>query len=403
MKKLFLIIIISAFSLLAFAQKQEIVGTVTLTAGGGTQNVEMDRRSDCIVISGSGTLTSSWTIQPSGTPEKWTVVEFDYRGPWVLSGNNITIFGYPLTAIQALNNQSIRTTYTGSTWKVEVMPNYTQDGILEDRLFTANCIPDSAIKDDALSLTKLDMTNTSSLVYTAATAVATELPLATTEFAVGDGTTINAVSMSNDATMSNTGAVTISANAVDNTKLDDFTGQGYIKVGGAAGAPTDVDFNDDGYIGIGDGTDFNSVDVTGDIEITNAGITTIQAGSVDIAMMTSDAQKEVIVIPVSFETGEITTTKVKIPYKCTVTNVYAIVVKLIEATDDATMQLKDHGGTNMTGGLITATAGDPLATAYSSAVTANNAIASGELLQFAAAKTTPGGKIIVTIELTRGD
>lgn len=90
--------------------------------------------------------------------------------------------------------------------------------------------------------------------------------------------------------------------SVTNDKLANMT-QGTIKVGGAANAPTDLDanddgfilvgdgtnpvltdFNDDGKIGIGDGTNYASQPITGDIALTNAGLTTIQAMAVEPTM-----------------------------------------------------------------------------------------------------------------------
>ena len=63
--------------------------------------------------------------------------------------------------------------------------------------------------------------------------------------------------------------------AVTNDKLNNIT-QGSVKVGGAANAPTDLDVSADGEIMIGDGTDVNAVAVSGDITITNAGVTLLR-------------------------------------------------------------------------------------------------------------------------------
>lgn len=60
--------------------------------------------------------------------------------------------------------------------------------------------------------------------------------------------------------------------------LMDTIGRGRIIEGGAAGAVTSKFFGTNAYIGVGDGTDFLSVDMTGDVDITNAGVTAIQAG-----------------------------------------------------------------------------------------------------------------------------
>ena len=79
------------------------------------------------------------------------------------------------------------------------------------------------------------------------------------------------------------GAV-LSADSVSNAILANMT-RGTVKTGGTSDAPTDLDAKTDGYILIGDGTDVNSVAVSGDITITNAGVTTIGSGKVDPGMM----------------------------------------------------------------------------------------------------------------------
>lgn len=75
--------------------------------------------------------------------------------------------------------------------------------------------------------------------------------------------------------------------AITNAKLANIT-QGSIKVGGSADAPTDLDAKTDGQILIGDGTDVNSVAVTGDVTISNAGLTAIGATKVVDSMINDD-------------------------------------------------------------------------------------------------------------------
>jgi len=74
---------------------------------------------------------------------------------------------------------------------------------------------------------------------------------------------------------------------VTNDKLANIA-QGSVKVGGGSNAPTDLDAKTDGYVLIGDGTDVNSVEVTGDVTVTNAGVTAIGATKVTDAMLNDD-------------------------------------------------------------------------------------------------------------------
>lgn len=66
------------------------------------------------------------------------------------------------------------------------------------------------------------------------------------------------------------------ADGITNTQAANIT-QGSVKVGGASDAPTDLAAKTDGQILIGDGTDIGSVAVSGDVTITNAGATTLNA------------------------------------------------------------------------------------------------------------------------------
>jgi hypothetical protein len=76
--------------------------------------------------------------------------------------------------------------------------------------------------------------------------------------------------------------------AVTNTKLANIS-RGYIKVGGASDAPTDLNAKTDGYILVGDGTDIASVAVSGDVTLANTGAVTIGAGVVENSMMAANS------------------------------------------------------------------------------------------------------------------
>lgn len=76
----------------------------------------------------------------------------------------------------------------------------------------------------------------------------------------------------------------IADDQVTNAKLGNMT-QGTVKVGGAAGAPTDLDASGDGKVIVGNGTDVASVAVSGDVTMTNAGVVTISNSSVEKDML----------------------------------------------------------------------------------------------------------------------
>ena len=93
--------------------------------------------------------------------------------------------------------------------------------------------------------------------------------------------------VSGDITIAGTGVSTIGADTVANSMLENMT-QGTVKVGGSGNAPTDLDAKTDGQILVGDGTDINSVAVSGDVALANNGAVTIQSNAVEGSMLNSN-------------------------------------------------------------------------------------------------------------------
>ena len=104
---------------------------------------------------------------------------------------------------------------------------------------------------------------------------------------VGDGTDIASVAVSGDISLASNGAVTIAADSVSNSMLENMT-RGTVKVGGGSNAPTDLDAKTDGQILVGDGTDIASVAVSGDVTLSNTGAVTIAANAVEGSMLNSN-------------------------------------------------------------------------------------------------------------------
>ena len=82
------------------------------------------------------------------------------------------------------------------------------------------------------------------------------------------------------------GRLTIANDTIDNDRLANIT-RGSVKVGGASNAPTDLDAKGDGKILVGDGTDVNSVAISGDITLANDGTVAIAANAVALATDTT--------------------------------------------------------------------------------------------------------------------
>ena len=138
------------------------------------------------------------------------------------------------------------------------------------------------------------------------------------------------------------------------------------------------------------------------VEATNgltssAGVLTVAA---KIAHLEAALLKGTTVIPMSFETGEQMALKVYFNHKVTIDKIRGIVTTAIAGTDNGTITAANGDG-DMATGVLTATAGDPLATEYSASPTTNNVIAQDGYVSLTSAKATAGGRMLVTLEWTR--
>jgi len=97
------------------------VQTETITNGGGTFNLACGNSTTTrYVFSGTATLSSNWTIQPTGTPLQGMEFDIRWQAPTTIGANTITIFGRVLTEYEALNDLIITCYYNGSAWDVDV-------------------------------------------------------------------------------------------------------------------------------------------------------------------------------------------------------------------------------------------------------------------------------------------
>ena len=126
------------------------------------------------------------------------------------------------------------------------------------------------------------------------------------------------------------------------------------------------------------------------------GVLTVAA---KIAHLEAALLKGCTTVPMSFETGEQTTTKIYFPMKVTVNKIRGIVMKAIADTDNGTITCGNLTGAS-DNGVITAEASDALNTEYSVSPTTNNIVLADGYYSLTSAKTTPGGKVLVSLEWT---
>lgn len=112
----------------------------------------------------------------------------------------------------------------------------------------------------------------------------------------------------------------------------------------------------------------------------------------------ADLKRHHWVIPCSFESGEQFTAKFYCTQAMRIDAANAQCVKAIAATDNATITIKDSSGATKC--TITYTAGDAINTEKAGAVTAFD-VAAGSYFQVVCAKTTAGGKALLSVSGVR--
>jgi hypothetical protein len=101
---------------------------ITLTAGGGTENLDVLGQPSLYVVQGTATLTSNWTIQPTGTPLQGTEFVFRYEANIDLDGNTITVFGTTMPETVVDKSHNISAYWDGANWEVNFTPDLDEAG-----------------------------------------------------------------------------------------------------------------------------------------------------------------------------------------------------------------------------------------------------------------------------------
>ena len=459
MKKLTLLILTLFISV--FLIGQEIQGMKTITISTGSTNT-LSLSSDVSLIyiySDNETLSSSFSVNATGTPVEGNVFEFRYYGKTDLNGNTFSIFGTYLTQGQlgnaVFNKIIIYAHYFSGVWKVFIVESIDSQLWIKPNDIEALAITTTKITDKNVTLAKIEDITSGSIIVGNVSNIPTSVAV------TGDIGINNAglTSISNDvivdanikttaeigySKLDLTGSV-LNADLAGSVAWDKMVPLTVSKVpvidasgeivassitatelGYAAGVTSPLQPQIDGkitsglasgkiFIGSGAGAAVEQI-LTGDVTIATTGVTTIPAATVtgsQIAANTiipanleDELQKEIITCYLSFETGFQGTYKIKMSYTCELTNAHVNIIKALAGTDNASLNFQDNAGNNMTGGsLVTGNLpiilSSALGTVVNTAITGNNTLYDGNVLQLTTSKATAGGVIIVTLEFTR--
>jgi len=298
------------------------------------------------IATGTVTLVGPLAISPSGTPNTGQKVLVTWNASVTTTGVPITIFGETVPDELSTKNFIAECIYTGAAWVVNILPDFAGTGIVDSDRLATDSVSTAKIQDDAVTLAKLEAAGIGKIIYGDGSGNPKYLTIQDAEFIIGD-TTLGATAqtISGDAAISKTGALTIANDAISTVKVAD--------------------------------------------------------GAITPAKLSASARKSMVAIPVSFETaGEIGVVKYTMCFDCTVDGIEATVTKPA-ATDTATIIFKDHGGSVLTGSQVDITTGLVLGNIVSTTPTANNTFSAGEQITFETSKTTAGsGNCTVVLCLT---
>jgi hypothetical protein len=126
------------------------------------------------------------------------------------------------------------------------------------------------------------------------------------------------------------------------------------------------------------------------------GVLTVAA---KIAHLETALLKGCTTVPMSFESGEQTNTKIYFPMKVTINKIRGIVMKAVADTNNGTITCGNSAGASAAG-VITVTASAALNTEYSVSPTTNNVVLADGYYSLTSAKSAAGGKVLVSLEWT---
>lgn len=386
---------------------------ITVAAATGTVTINATDLFSRYVVetSGSVSLAANLTFSLSGTPFEGQTICFDLPGTITNGAFTFTILGQAIPAYLAIKKVRLyfRWSAGAGSWY-----SFVELGALQ----TAS-IDGSALVDNTVALAKLSGAGTNEIVATDGSGVLQYIPIGSQEIPINNGTNIVGAqaSGSSEITWSATSdqlTFTIANNAITNAKVDAAAAITRSKL--ANGTADHVLINDASGVMSSEAALNVSRGGTG---LDNSGATGLQkyaAGTPSVGLivaadvtadtltpstLTQEGRTEVLNFAVSFEAGEQCDNKILMPYAGSVVTIYAIVTKAIAATDSGTITPKNQGGTTMTDGVVTFSASTALNTAVTTTPTANNTFVAGDILSFTTAKTTAGGKALISVVVER--
>jgi hypothetical protein len=302
---------------------------------------------DEYIIKGSVIAIGNYTLVPSGTPIQGTTIIINYEGNLDITTNSTTfsVFGTSINQTLLSTKWRAQIYYDGVQWVVQIIPNSTQAFITSANL-TNSSVTNSAIAVNSVATNQLQNGSVTTPI------------LAT-----------NSVS-----------TLKIIANAVTNSKLAHGP-DASIKCTNPSGNVTDIALSNDQLL-------------------INRGGILVPIDRVNIL----SGFTETITVPISFESGEQAFSLAPVGYPYNIKQVTISIIKNIESTDNATVEIESNIMGPNSFQSITIAAGTTNSSQSNVSSTLTNSTAttgSYYLLSVRGRKNTPGGKCFVSLVVER--
>ncbi len=202
----------------------------TIPASGETKSIDVTLNNISeynIIATGGGSmlLTGNEIISPTGTASEGIELTFNYNGQIIYDGGiTITIFGYTLTAAEALSRYIIKCNYTNGGWKVRLIfsAGYTTAPPIDGKYIQDNTTSGVKLKDGTTNLTKLtSAASRGRVITTGVTGLYQTLDAKTSGYVlIGDGTDILSKPLSGPIAIDGNGLTSINNSSISASKLD---------------------------------------------------------------------------------------------------------------------------------------------------------------------------------------
>lgn len=131
------------------------IAIITLTALGGTIDLDDYGVADAYVIQGNVTLTSNLTIGSTISPIEGLTYKIFWRANVDLNGNTVTLFGVGVRQAMASNNNDIEVIYSNSAYGVVISTSSGGTGYIDETALGAESVTPSKIADNAVETAKI--------------------------------------------------------------------------------------------------------------------------------------------------------------------------------------------------------------------------------------------------------